>query len=92
MIGDPGAAGITNRMRTSGSTRTIVACRNGGRRAKTSMKVSKYRISGTTHSSGAAAMSVVMYVVTPSSSEDGTNASAVQARRSPKARWSRSLL
>ena len=79
--GTPGAAKITSGISNSGSARATVAWRRGGRRAKARMKVSRYRISGTTHSSGAEAMSVVMWVVTPSSSEDGTNANAVQRRR-----------
>ncbi len=72
---------ITSGISTIGSTRTMIEWRSGGRRAKARMKVSRYSISGTTHSSGADAMSAVMCVVTPSNSDDGTNASAVHARR-----------
>ena len=43
-----------------------------GRRAKALTKVRRYSASGTTQSSGADAMSVLMCAVTPSKSADGT--------------------
>ena len=71
MSGNPGAAVITSGISSSGSTLTMFTWRNGGWRANARMKVSRYSISGITHSSGADAISAVMCVVTPSNSEDG---------------------
>ncbi len=46
------------------------------------MNVKRYRVSGSTHSSGADAMSVAICWVTPSSSDDGMKASAIHIKRS----------
>src|ERR1700686_54472 len=73
--------------RTIGKS-TIEKARTGGRgettarEPNTSTNVSRYSASGSTHSIGTAAMSVVRYVVTASTRLDGMNASATQRNRS----------
>src|SRR5947209_20283856 len=62
------------------------------RRANTRMKVNRYRDRGTTHISGTDAMSVEMYIVTPSIMLDGTKAQATQRRRRRAERRSRGSL
>jgi len=65
----------------SGIQRTMKACGNSVRRAKTRVKVSKYRPMGATQRSGTEAMSAVKYVVTLSIKLHGTADRPIQRRR-----------
>ncbi len=73
----------TNGKSRSGNVVSTQRCGTGGRAAKTRMKVSRYRVRGIIHSSGTAATSVVMYIVTLSIRLDGTNASRTHRSRRP---------
>ena len=63
------------------AARLTVAVDSGGRRAKAATKLSRYRASGITQSSGTAATSVVRNVVAPSMRAEGSAAIAIQRSR-----------
>ena len=67
-----------NASTTNGMMRTMRACGKRCLRANTKMKESKYNASGTTHSNGIDARSVVICVVTPNIRLEGTKAQNIQ--------------
>src|SRR5436190_18120666 len=66
---------------TSGNATRAGLRQRAARGLNAATNVSRYNPSGTTHSSGTAAMSVDTYVVTASSRLDGTNASITHLAR-----------
>src|SRR6478736_6213661 len=72
----------TTKISITGNARSMIAWGKSGRRAKVKTNVRRYSISGTTHNNGADAISVVIYWVTPSSRDEGINASTIHMKRS----------
>src|SRR5687767_6034148 len=68
-------------MAAPGNRRTINRRERTCLFAKTKTKLSRYSASGATQSNGTAAMSVVIYVVTPNTRLEGTKASNVHRSR-----------